>query len=236
MKAKQWAIVAATFAGIAVIAAAGWFFFLRDDPPPKPTLAPNPTIDSDATSPDGTWRVAQGDGVYLGYRMSELFAGETIKKTGVGRTPTVNGSVSITGDTVSGASIAADLRELDSDDDRRDNYIRENGLESDRFPTASFSLTDTITLPQPIEKGATVKIPATGVLTLHGVEKPVTIDLEARWLGDTLEIVGTFPIRLADYGIKPPKTALVSVDDTGNVDIALVLKREATPATTAPGN
>lgn len=235
MQRKHWTIVGAVVAGLAVVVAAGWFFFLRDDAPPKPTLDKNAAVDAGATSPDGTWKVVQGPDVYVGYRINELFAGESIKKTAVGRTTAVNGTVSISGTEVTGASVSADLRELQSDSDRRDSYIRENGLQSDTFPTASFALTEPLELPQPIEKGAAVTLPGTGTLTLHGVEQTVTVDLEARWLGDTLEIVGTIPIRLADYKITPPKTPLVGVDGEGSIEIKLVLKREVTSPTTTGG-
>ena len=47
------------------------------------------------------------------------------------------------------ASFKADLSQLSSDQARRDRYIKTNGLETDRFPNATFVLTDPISFEAP---------------------------------------------------------------------------------------
>jgi len=74
-------------------------------------------------------------------------------------------------------------------------------------------------------KGAKVNVDATGKLTLHGVTKTVTVPLEARWTGPTIEIVGTAPISLPDYKIDAPDTGVVSVDDHGSLELSLTFIR-----------
>ena len=76
-----------------------------------------------------------------------------------------------------------------------------------------------------VEKGATVKADAQGTLTVHGVAKPVTIPVEARWNGNTIEVVGTTPIVLADYGISAPSTSVVSVEDNGSMELKLTFAK-----------
>ena len=39
-----------------------------------------------------------------------------------------------------------------------------------------------------------------GQLTLHGVTRPFTIPVKARWNGGTIDVIGTAPIVLGDYG------------------------------------
>ena len=73
---------------------------------------------------------------------------------------------------------------LTSDQDRRDQRIRSIGIESDRFPTATFELARPIALTKK-------KVDATGDLTLHGVKKRVTIPLQVQQSGSTLEAVGS---------------------------------------------
>jgi hypothetical protein len=62
---------------------------------------------------------------------------------------------------------------------------------------------------------------ATGRLLLHGVARPITFILDGRWNGRTIDVVGSAPIILRDYGIEPPDTVIASVDDNGAVELDL---------------
>jgi hypothetical protein len=74
--------------------------------------------------------------------------------TAVGRTPKVTGSLTLAGSTVTAASITADLTVLVSDSAQRDDQLRRQAIQTDTFPTATFTLT------QPIALGS---LPADGV-------------------------------------------------------------------------
>ena len=136
---------------LAACAAAAWWFVLRDTAAPVASVEAVSTGRSapavDRPTPDGNWTVKTGDSVFVGYRISELFAAATVKRTATGRTPRVQGTMSVAGRTVSSARVTADLTDLTSDQARRDSAIHERGLETDRFPTATFTLTAPITLP-----------------------------------------------------------------------------------------
>lgn len=62
---------------------------------------------------------------------------------------------------------------------------------------------------------------AAGTLLLHGVTRPIEIELDARWNGPTIDVVGTVPIVLADYRIESPDTVIASVADHGSVELDL---------------
>jgi polyisoprenoid-binding protein YceI len=111
--------------------------------------------------------------------------------TAVGRTPDVSGTITIDGMTVTTVEISADLTTLRSDNDRRDNQLRTQGLETDTYPTATFVLTEPIELPAEAASGETVTVDATGELTIHGVTNEVTIAIEARLDGDIIVVVGS---------------------------------------------
>lgn len=220
MKPIRWLL-----AGLAVVVAVGgfgiWYVF-ANDAPPAPTLnaSPRTTIAGGPETPDGLWRVAPGEDVYVGYRIKETFGGETIKKDAVGRTPAVTGTMMLSETSVESATITADLRELKSNRSTRDNYIKNNGLESASFPEAKFVLSKPIELAT-VARGETVTADATGTLSLHGKSKPVTIPLEARWNGNTIDVAGAAPIVLADFGISAPSTSVVSVEDNGSMELKL---------------
>ena len=113
------------------------------------------------------------------------------------------------------------MRDLKSTRATRDNYIRNNALETASIPEAKFVLAKPITLPGPLVKGKEVKVDAAGTLTLHNISHPVTVPLTARWDGNTIEVAGTAPIALADYEMSAPDTGVVKVDDTGSLELKL---------------
>jgi len=221
---------------VVLVAVAGgfWYLVLRDDAPPPATLrtrsdppaAPAASA-ANATggSVDGVWTVQPGDQVFVGYRMQEQFGGDTVEHTAVGRTPAVSGTMQIDNDKVVSASFKADLTQLTSDQARRDRYIKSNGLETDQFHDATFTLSDPIQLAAPAQ-GAAVKTSASGDLTIHGVTKRVSIPLMARWNGDTIDISGGTDIVLADYGIQPPAVGgFVKTADHGSFELQLTFGR-----------
>lgn len=216
------AVVALVVAGVAT-----WWFVLRDTAPPKARVdavtANAPAGAESRSSPDGTWSVKAADSVFVGYRIQELFAAATVKRTAAGRTPKVMGTMSVAGRTIPSAQIAADLTGLTSDQARRDSAIRERGLETARFPDATFTLTAPITLPSTPVKGTSYRVTATGDLALHGVTRSVQVALEAKWNGSTIAVAGSTPIVLSDYGMAAIKLpGFVETDDRGTMELQLL--------------
>jgi len=246
MNKKRW-IAAVVAVGIAAVAVFGvWYFVFRDDAPPAVSLdRASETLDSRSTSTttgsssgssanglDGTWTVDDSigsftdfSGSFAGFRVQEQLAGVGAK-TAVGRTPDVTGGMTIKGTTIPKASFEVDMTTLTTDDARRDGAIRMQAIETGRFPTATFVLTQPITLPSIPAEGETITVDATGNLTLHGVTKSVTIPLQAQRKGNAIAVVGSLEIPFADYSInKPSAAAVLSVDDHGVMEIQLFLTR-----------
>lgn len=218
----------AAAAVIVVVAGAGvWWFVLRDTAEPEASVAAVATdgAGGGAEAPDaidGEWVVQQGETVFVGYRVTELFAGDTLEKTATGRTPEVGGSMTVDGDTITEATITADLTQLESDQNRRDAALGSRGLETARFPDGTFELTEPVTLPSSPEVGETVEVVAVGDLTIHGETAPVEVELEAEWEGSTISVAGSTPIAFADFGMEAIEIAgFVSTDDEGTMELQL---------------
>jgi polyisoprenoid-binding protein YceI len=212
---------------VAVAGAALWWFVLRDDAPPRAEITASDCQPSgDTSSADGMWTVAPGEGVFVGYRINELFANETVKKTAAGRTPAVEGTVVVEGARVPQARFEADLTRLESDRDRRDNALETRGLETSKFPTAEFVLTRPIDLGRAPVPGRQSEVIARGDLTLHGVTREVDVTLRHCWAGDTVELAGSAPVVLADFDMTPPDVlGMLEVDDEGELEVQLTLTR-----------
>ena len=235
--------------GVAVLAIGGFLVFqqfLAGDSVPALSFAPTtpgasattePSVGAGATSapfdatPEGiagTWSV--GAGSLIGYRVREQLGGVTALTDAVGRTSAVTGNAVIepdgTGVRVSAAAFEADLTQLQSDDGRRDNRIRSMGVESDRFPTATFALTAPVSVGANALTGATLDVSLVGDLTIHGVTKSVTISGQARLNGDRIEIVAALTFPFSDFGMTPPSVGnFVQVQNDATLEILLSLAK-----------
>ncbi len=201
----------------------------RNAPPPPRLATVTPSPGATATSggsADGTWTVKQDERTYVGYRVNEQLANVPVRNDAVGRTPAVTGTLRINGAVVEAVDITADLRQLKSDQANRDNSIRTAGLETERFPEATFVLSAPITQPGPPAENQPVTARAAGKLTIHGITQDVEIDLQGRWSGATVEVVGSLPIVFADYGITPPRLGpVIEIEDRGTMELSLVFQR-----------
>ncbi len=175
---------------------------------------------NDAT--DGNWVVTSPS--VAGYRVKETLNGQAAE--GVGRTETVNGRFTLAGTMVTAAEFDVDVSTLKSDQTRRDNQVRGRLLETDEFPVATFVLDQPIALGSIPADGVLVTATANGTLSLHGVEKPVTLDLQARRIGATIEVLATTLVTFADFDIEDPSASpFVTVGATGTLEVQLTLKR-----------
>jgi polyisoprenoid-binding protein YceI len=238
MRILKWlALVVVLVLGVAV---AGWYFFLKSDPEPRAAIEETPVVStqapgasgspgstSSAAALDGTWTVKLGNSSnFVGYRVTEKLIANVVQTTATGRTNNVTGTMTISSTTINDVTVTADLRSLASDNDLRDGRIRDQGLESNRFPQAKFVLTTPITLAALPAAGETIKVDATGDFTLHGVTKKVTIPLEARWDGKTVQVVGTLPVVFGDYNITAPSSTFVaSIDDHAEMELKLFFEK-----------
>jgi polyisoprenoid-binding protein YceI len=193
-------------------------FALRGgDAPPPPTLSDEEAAGTATPAASTTeYEVVQGGDGFVGYRVREEFIGFGFKDA-VGRTPDVSGTATIDSGAIAAADLEADLTTLTSDDGRRDDALRDRGLESGSYPDARFVLTEPVDLAR---RRATTR----GRLTLHGETKPIQVRLSSQRVGDDIELVGSAPIDFAAFGIEPPSVAgFVTVEDRGTLEFKLRL-------------
>jgi len=176
----------------------------------------------------GTWRVAGGS--EAGYRVREKLAALPAQSDAVGRSSAVTGSVKVdrTGSTLAAteANFEVDLTKLTSDETRRDNRIKTDGLQINQFPKATFVSSKPIPLPAETASGQAVKASAEGDLTLHGVTRRVTIPLDVRVAGGKGELAGSLKFPMSDFNITPPSIGgFVTVDPDATLEFRLVLEK-----------
>jgi len=170
---------------------------------------------------DGTWVATTGS--QAGYRVKEVLFGQSTEA--VGRTGTVDGALTLSGTTVRTADISIDLASVQSDKSQRDNQFRNRIMKVTQYPTATFKLTQPIDLATLPADGATVSVPATGELTLHGTKKAITTTISAKRSGGTIEVNGTIPVVFADYGIPNPSFGPAQTEDHGEIEFLIAFTK-----------
>ena len=176
----------------------------------------------------GTWSV--GDGSVVGYRVREKLASLPAQSDAVGRTSSVTGQVTIEASgsavRVTAAQFQADVTTLASDRDMRDRRIHTMGLESDTYPTASFTLTSPVDVPAEALTGATVDVTLKGDLEIHGTKKAVSIPAKAVHTADGIQVLGSLTFPFSDFGMTPPSIGgFVSVENDATLEFLMALKK-----------
>jgi polyisoprenoid-binding protein YceI len=132
----------------------------------------------------------------------------------VGTTHSVQGSFKIrtsSSPLVAAMNITVDLRTLQTDAARRDSFVRQNTLQTDTYPYATFISTTTQGLPASYSDGQTVHFQLTGNLTMHGQTNKEVFDVQGKVVGNTVTGTATSTIYMTDFGIQPPNLANIAI-------------------------
>ena len=144
------------------------------------------------------------------------FIALTVGSVGIfsGETRRLNGTLDLTGNLL---EFSMQVRSLKTGIARRDRDMYAV-LDADRFPQITFTGTFTpdfdpvLTDRQPVT--------ATGIFALHGVEQELTVDGFLQRSGNSIKVEADFPIDLKDYGVYPPETLLVKINDQPEIHIS----------------
>lgn len=153
-----------------------------------------------------------------------------------GKTSKITGSITIDDSTDLSKPVAAsfdvDLASINTGIDLRNEHMRDNFLETKKFPKASFQLKKLINPPKKLEAGKKVQLKAEGTFSLHGktVTKQIPIDVtyftkcpatEAKREGcDLIQLKATFPVAFKDHDIKRPEIVFQKLADTVIVTVS----------------
>jgi polyisoprenoid-binding protein YceI len=216
---RRWIIagVAALVVLLVLLAAS-----LAVQPGPPPLALPTASAATPVGPVDGTWNVAAGS--VAGFQIRQHVLGKSSEI--VGRTSTVTGAVAVAHGQLTAASFRVDLTTVKVNDETSPQFAQR--LDTQHHPSATFALTQPITVGSDLDTGATTTATATGQLTLRGVRRLVSFTISGHRNGPALEATGSIPVRFADWGIQPPTSygPLGSLDDHGVAEFLLVLHRQ----------
>jgi len=177
----------------------------------------------------GTWNATTGS--QAGYRVREQLANLPAESDAVGRTSDVAGSITITTSgstsTLTAGDITVDTTTIKSDRDMRDNRMRQEGLQTDVYKTATFKVTAPVAIPAAALAGTASNVTLTGDLTLHGVTKSVSIPAKAQFQDGKIQVAGSLAFPLSDYSITAPNVGgfVLSVEDHGTLEFLVIFAK-----------
>ena len=235
---KRMALLAlATGLALVIVVFLVVYFVVFPTSSPKPfKLATQTTTTPAATSPatgssssaGGHWSVTTGS--QAGYRVREKLAFLPAESDAVGRTSSITGTATLVESkntiTITSASFDVAVNTLKSDRSMRDEKIHEIGLESDRYPTATFVLSSPVTLSKSAVTGRITRGSVTGVFNIHGTSKRETLPVEFSLAGSTLEAAGSLTFPWSEFGMTAPSIGgFVNVTEKATMEFDLRLQR-----------
>ena len=115
-----------------------------------------------------------------------------------------------------------DLASLDTGIAKRNQHMREDHLETAKYPKAIFDGV-AIHAPGALEPGKPVPLDVEGTFTLHGVSRRIRLTVQATYLpkekGGAIAFQTTFPVALSDYQISRPQFLFLKLADTQEVQV-----------------
>ena len=216
--------------GVLAFVVAPWIYInlIRGEAPERLTLETpvQEAVDQSAVSTEsfeaaGEWFIA--DGSVVGYRVKEILFGQDV--TAVGRTGSVTGSITIDDESVVSGEFVVDMTTITSDSSRRDGQVNGRILQTTTYPQATFTLSAPIALSASALAGEPPRVEATGALTLLDTTREVTVSLDVQLVDGSVNIVGTIVIVFDEWNIPDPSTSGISVEPQGELEFALVLRK-----------
>jgi polyisoprenoid-binding protein YceI len=165
------------------------------------------------------------------YRAHEQLVGRTLPSEAVGTSSSVSGSLVLAPDgsiVADQSKISVDLSKLQSDESRRDNFIKGTTLQTSRFPMATFVPREAQGLPSPLPTTGQATFQLIGDLTVHGVTRPVTWQVTAQFGDASVSGAASTTVNISDFGMSPPKAGpVLSIEDGLTLELAFTAARQA---------
>ena len=118
-----------------------------------------------------------------------------------------------------------DLRTLQSDEARRDNYLRNNTLATASFPYAEFVPREIRGLPFPLPGAGRATVQLLGDLTIRGVTCPTTWEGTVEFRGSTIRLQARTAFTFADFALTQPRVMRVlSIEARIRLEVDLTLR------------
>ena len=190
-----------------------------------------PSAPSSAAEQAGSvavFRIVPGE-TQLVYEVGETFLNQDNRfNLAVGVSTQVEGEVTVDPAAPQNSmigTVTADISQFQSDNNRRDNAIRDRFLESSKFPIVTFVPTEVVGLPGTYQEGQEIPLTIIGDLTIRDVTRPVTFEASVKLEGNELRGEATTKILMSEFNFGPINIAgILFTEDEAKVSLMLVAR------------
>jgi polyisoprenoid-binding protein YceI len=193
-----------------------------------PSLTPEPDIEEPVETAAIRFSIVpeRSEARYL---VTEQLANVSLPNDAIGRTQQINGTLVLQPDgtiLAEESRLEVDLSTLQSDESRRDRFIKENTLNTSQFPMAVFVPTEMSGLPAELPQSGDVSFKLIGDLTIRDVTRQVEWDVAGSVQGDEVTGQARTSFTFADFNLTQPRVPVVlSVEDTIRLEVDFTLQR-----------
>ena len=192
----------------------------------EPTKVPTSNVsssESDSSSDNATDAPVSGsiDGTFVvndsseaTFTVNEKLSRLPLPNDAVLRTNAITGEIDLSAES---ASLVIDLHALESDDSRRDRYVRDR-----LFPTqstATISITSFPDIPETFATGEAFTSTVIGLVNVNGIDADVEFTLESRLDPDRLLVLVKSDFTWADFEMSAPTSNFFVVKDEVHVEV-----------------
>jgi polyisoprenoid-binding protein YceI len=140
-----------------------------------------------------------------------------------GKTNNISGTATLDVDNLTSAAsgkIEVDLTTIDTGIGLRNQHMRENHLETDTYPTATFTLKG-LSSPSSgtLAENSTVNALAEGTFDIHGISKDYSIPVTLTRTGNNIQVEGGWSLLLADHQIKRPEFLVMRLSEEQKITV-----------------
>ncbi len=156
----------------------------------------------------------------------------------VGISQTISGDIALDRTNVANSQIGditINISEFKSDNDRRDGFLRQNFLQSNKYPYATLTGATAIGLPGgAYQDGQALQFKIKGTLTVHDTKRDTTFDATGSFTNNALVVKATTALNMSDFGIQVPNIGgLLKAEDALMLEVNLVARPSEGTATPA---
>lgn len=190
---------------------------------------PSPSINRPTMPAPEKYLIAPGESE-VKYKVGEVFInrGNTYNLA-IGITKTIEGEITADPANLPASAIGPitiDISKFASDSPLRDQRIRDQWLESAKFPLAVFTPTQIDGLPESATPGEEIAIQITGDLKVRDAVKATTFDTKIKFDGDTITGFATTKIQMTDFGFQPPDIlGILKAENDAILEFTFVAKK-----------
>jgi polyisoprenoid-binding protein YceI len=147
-----------------------------------------------------------------------------LKIVGRGAGPTGELTLQKEGDSqLLSGEVHLDLESFDTGIGLRDKHMKETYLETGKSKNAVLKFSQARLNDEILQKGGEARLP--GVLQLHGVEKPIEIQMNFSHNPDGIKALSSFEIKISDFAIAIPSFSGIKVADLVQIKIETLISK-----------